>query len=157
MCELDPEHPITKHLSVAYWQGGDKAFEERLYQPDNIEKIVAWSGYSSIKHVTQYIQPGLELISLDPKRSVSVIGEEAFADEATLEDVATRLAADFGGINQVGCVNARVVYVLSGTDGEGLDRANRLGALANEKLLTLPARFSTKPKSPYVRFQEPST
>lgn len=147
MCELDPDHPITKHLSVAYWQGGDKAFEERLYQPDNIEKIVAWGGYSSIKHVTQYIQPGLELISLDPKRSVSVIGEEAFADEATLDDVAMRLAADFGGINQVGCVNARVVYVLSGTDGEGLERANRLGALAYEKLLGLPARFSTKPKS----------
>jgi hypothetical protein len=33
MAELDSDHPVTKHLSVAYWKGGDTAFEERLYQP----------------------------------------------------------------------------------------------------------------------------
>lgn len=147
MCELDPTHPITKHLSVAYWRGGDAAFEEKLYQPHNIEKIVAWGGFASIKHVTRYIQPGLELISLDPKRSVSVIGPEAFASDTALEEAGTRLAADFGGINQVGCVNARVVYVLSGTDADGLARANQLGRAAYGALLKLPAGFSTKPKS----------
>jgi hypothetical protein len=147
MCEMDPDHPITKHLSVAYWRGGDAAFEEKLYQPHNIEKIVAWGGFASVKHVTQYIQPGLELISLDPKRSVSLIGREAFESEENLRQAAVRLAADFGGLNQVGCVNARVVYVLSGTDDAGLDRLRRLGELAYEALLGLPPSFSTTPKT----------
>ena len=77
MCDMAPDHPITKHFAVAYWQGGDAAVEDKLYQPHNIEKIIAWGGLAGIKHVTKYIQPGLELISLDPKTSISVVGPEA--------------------------------------------------------------------------------
>ena len=146
MCDFAPDHPITRHLSVAYWRGGDTAFEEKLYQPQHIEKIIAWGGFASVKHVTQYIQPGLELISLDPKRSISIVGPEAFASEQTMRDAATRIAADVGGMNQVACVNARVVYVVSGTDDEGLARIERLGEMVHEAMLQLPSVISTKPK-----------
>lgn len=146
MCDMDPNHPITKHLSVAYWRGGDVEFEEKLYQPHNIEKIVAWGGFASVKHVTRYIQPGLELISLDPKRSASIIGAEALESEDLMQTAAIRIAADMGGMNQVGCVNARVIYVMSGTDDEGVAKLNKLGALVHKALLELPASFSTKPK-----------
>lgn len=146
MCDMAPNHPITKHLSVAYWRGGDTAFEEKLYQPHNIEKIVAWGGFNSLKHVTRYIQPGLELISLDPKRSASIVGEEALESESMMRAAAVRIAADMGALNQVGCVNARVVYVLSGTDDAGIERINRLGQYVYEALLALPEWISTKPK-----------
>ena len=76
LCDYAPDHPVTKHFSVAYWKGGEEAFEKRFYLPANIEKILAWGGFASVKHVTKYIQPGLELISLDPKRSISIIGSE---------------------------------------------------------------------------------
>jgi len=36
--------------------------------------------------VTRYIQPGLELIALDPKRSASIIGREAFDSDVTLRE-----------------------------------------------------------------------
>ncbi len=146
MIEMAPDHPITKHLTVGYWRGGDAAVEAKLYQPHNIEKIVAWGGYAALKHVTQYIQPGLELISLDPKRSASVIGREAFESEALMRDAALRLASDVGAMNQVGCVNARVVYVLSGTDEDGVAKASKLGQYAYEAMLQLPERTSTKPR-----------
>ena len=74
LADVAPNHPITKHLAVGYWKGGDLAVEEALYQPHHIEKIVAWGGLASVKHVTRYIQPGLELIALDPKRSATIIG-----------------------------------------------------------------------------------
>ena len=77
MCDIEPGHPITRHLTVGYWKGGDTGLEEKLYQPHNIEKIVAWGGFNSVKHVTKYIQPGLELISMDPKRSSSIVGAAA--------------------------------------------------------------------------------
>ena len=68
MVEMAPDHPITRHLSVAYWKGGDTAFEERLYQPANVEKIIAWGGLR-LGHARTALRPaGLELISLDPKR-----------------------------------------------------------------------------------------
>lgn len=145
--DIAPDHPITKHLVVGYWKGGDTAVEEALYQPANMEKIVAWGGFASVKHVTRYIQPGLELISLDPKRSTTIIGPEAFADEETLNEVAARLACDIGVANQEACSSARVVYVLSGTDASGMANINRLGELTYEKLMGLPEYVSSKPKT----------
>ena len=146
MIDMDPVHPLTRHLTVAYWKGGDEEIERQLYQPTHIEKIIAWGGFASVKHVTRYIQPGLELIALDPKRSVSVIGSEAFATEAILREVALRLATDIGALNQEGCVNARVVYVLSGTDQEGLNKLNHLAEMTYLAMVQLPAVVSTPPK-----------
>jgi hypothetical protein len=148
LADVAPDHPITKHLAIGYWKGGDPAVEEFLYQPHHIEKIVAWGGLASVKHVTRYIQPGLELIALDPKRSATIIGGEAFADEATMRDVARRAATDIGVANQEGCANARVIYVLSGTDADGLAKANRLGEMIYRELVSLPAIVSTPPLYP---------
>jgi Acyl-CoA reductase (LuxC) len=146
MVEMAPDHPLTRHLSVAYWKGGDTAIEERLYRPEYVEKIIAWGGLQSVRHVTRYIQPGLELITLDPKRSATIIGPEAFADDRTLRMVARRTAADIGTLNQVACVNARVVHVASGIDAAGIAAANRFGQLVYEELQRLPAEISTKAK-----------
>jgi hypothetical protein len=141
MGEMAPDHPVTRHLSVAYWKGGDAAIEDWLYQPRHIEKIVAWGGLASVKHVIGYIQPGLELISLDPKRSATIIGPEAFASEETTRDVARRAATDVGALNQLGCVSARVIYVAS-----RVDQANALGQAIYDELQLLPSAVSTKAK-----------
>lgn len=150
MAELDPGHPLTRHLSVAYWKGGDVDFESRLYQPANVEKIIAWGGFASVTHVLRYVQPGLELISLDPKRSATIIGREAFADDDTLRDVARRAASDVGALNQLGCVNARVIYVVG-----DVDDANRLGVAIYEEIQKLPEHISTPAKrfDPELRAQ----
>ncbi len=148
LADVAPGHPITKHLAVAYWKGGDVAVEETLCRPEHIEKIVAWGGLASVKHVTRYIQPGLELIALDPKRSATIIGSEAFVDESTMREAARRAAVDIGVANQEGCANARVIYALSGTDTAGLDSANRLGEMIYEELAALPSFISTAPVYP---------
>lgn len=153
MIEMAPDHPLTRHLSCAYWKGGSIDLEEQLYQPRNIEKIIAWGGFNSVKHVTRYIQPGLELISLDPKRSATVIGPEAFSDDETLNEVAIRTATDIGALNQLACVNARVIYVMCGSDDAGLARAKKLGRMIYQELAGLPENISTKSKrfSPDLR------
>ena len=147
LIDLAPDHPITRHLSVAYWKGGDERIESRIYDPRNVEKIIAWGGFDSIKHITRYLQPGIDLITQDPKLSGTIIGREAFADEKTLRHVAKRLALDIGAANQEGCVSARVIYVQSGTDDEGVERANRLGELTFDALQNLPATISTPHKA----------
>jgi hypothetical protein len=147
LADVAPNHPLTKHLTVAYWKGGDLAVEAKLFRPEHVEKIVAWGGFASVKHVTRYIQPGLELISLDPKRSATIIGPEAFASDEILDEVALRAACDIGMANQEGCACARVIYVLCGSDAQGIEAANRLGERIYEKLLTLPEHISTKPKT----------
>jgi hypothetical protein len=146
LAEVAPGHPLTKHLAVAYWKGGDAQVEERLCRPEHIEKIVAWGGFASVKHVSRYVQPGLEMIALDPKRSTTIIGPEAFADEATLREVALRAACDIGVANQEACASARVIYVVCGSDAAGLERINRLGELIYRAVQDLPEQISTPPK-----------
>ncbi len=147
MIDMDPDHPVTRHVSVAYWKGGDTSVEEYLYDPRRIEKIVAWGGFAGIKHLTQYLQPGLDLITLDPKHSATIIGPEASADGAPLAGFARRLALELGVRNQEGGVNARVVYVQSGTDAAGVEKANELGKRMFAALQGLPDHLSTPHKA----------
>jgi hypothetical protein len=147
MIELDPNHSITRHLSGAYWKGGDQEFESRLYRPERVEKIVAWGGFDSIQHITQYLQPGIDLITLDPKHSASIIGHEALADDLTMREVAVKAACDMGAFNQELCANARVIYVeCDYDDPEQLDRLNRFGGYVYEALQNLPSYLSTPAK-----------
>jgi hypothetical protein len=111
MVDLDPEHPLTKHVSAVHWRGGDEVVERVAYASPNIDKIVAWGGLAGIKHVAQYVGPGVELISLDPKLSLSILGPEVLVDAAIGAEAARRLAMDVGLMNQEGCVNSRVAYV----------------------------------------------
>jgi hypothetical protein len=147
MVDMAPDHPLTRHLSVVYWKGGDESVEREIYDPRAVEKIVAWGGFAGIKHISGYLQPGIDLITLDPKQSATIVGQEAFESEATLAHVAKRLALDIGAMNQEGCVNARVAYVVSGTDDAGLERIEHLGRLTFEALQQLPVQLSTPHKA----------
>jgi hypothetical protein len=147
MVDMAPDHPVTKHLAVAYWRGGDEALESQIYQPHNIEKICAWGGFASVKHVTKYIQPGIELISLDPKRSASIVGPEAIESEELMEEAANRIACDFAVGNQTACSASRLVYVMCGTDDEAIEGLKKLGRKTYEAMLRLPEVLTTKPKA----------
>ncbi|MFX0084078.1 MAG: acyl-CoA reductase [Candidatus Hodarchaeota archaeon] len=146
MIDMEPNHPITKSVSVAYWKGGDEAFETKFYRPENIEKIIAWGGFASIKHISKFLQPGIDLITLDPKLSISIIGKEAFENEQTLRVAAQRAAIDVGSWNQEACVNSRVIFVQSGTNVKGIENLNHLGAYMYYALINLPSHVSTPPK-----------
>jgi acyl-CoA reductase LuxC len=142
MIDMAPDHPITRHLSVAYWKGGDDRVEAELYKPANVEKIVAWGGMASITHIVKYLQPGIDLITLDPKLSSTIIGREAFSGEERMREVAKRVALDIGVYNQQACLNARVVYIQTGTDAAGIAAANRFGKLVYEAIQVIPAHLS---------------
>jgi hypothetical protein len=142
MIDMAPEHPITRHLSVAYWRGGDETFERRLYSSSNLEKIVAWGGFASMQSIRGYLAPGLDLVALDPKLSASIIGREAMGSDAAMAEAASLAAADVGYFNQSGCVSARVIYLDFGTDTVGVEHANRFGALLHESIQALPAELS---------------
>ena len=143
MIEMAPDHPVTKHYSVGYWKGGDREVEEKLYTPRNVEKILAWGGYSSMRQVRAYLVPGLDLIALDPKVSCAMIGREAFTSDETMDYVAKQVAKDMGLFNQGGCMSARVLYVESGTDTAGIERVNRLGEMIYAEVQNLPAQLSS--------------
>lgn len=111
MMEVDSEHPLPRSMSAVYWRGGDEAVERALYRPQFFDKIVAWGGGDAINNVVKYLGPGFQLVSFDPKTSISMIGRKAFESDEVLDDVATRAAHDVGLLNQEACVCSRVLFV----------------------------------------------
>jgi hypothetical protein len=117
MAEIDLGHPIVRSMSAAYWRGGDDAVERVLYRPQFFDKIVAWGGGDAINNVVKYIGPGFQLVSFDPKTSISMVGREALADDAILDLVADLTSMDVMTLNQEACVASRYQFV-EGTQAE---------------------------------------
>lgn len=111
MAEIDPKHPVVRSMSAVYWQGGDTTIERVLYRPQYFDKIVAWGGGDAINNVIQYLGPGIQLISFDPKASISLIGREAFDSEESIAEVAEQLAVDTTVFNQEACLASRYAFV----------------------------------------------
>ena len=120
MADIDPYHPVVKSMSAVYWRGGDSSVERVLYRPQYFDKIVAWGGGDAINNVIQYLGPGLQLVSFDPKTSISIVGKEAFVSDETLGRAADLASADVMVLNQEACVASRFVYVEGGH--EAVDR-----------------------------------
>ena len=80
MVDLDAEHPVTKHVSTLYQQAATNFVEQVAFSSPNIDKIVAWGGSSAIKHAAKFVGPGVELVALDPKISISLLGTEVLTD-----------------------------------------------------------------------------
>jgi hypothetical protein len=143
MVDLDADHPVTRHVSALHWRGGDELVEQVVFTSPNIDKIVAWGGVSAIEHVAKYVGPGVELIALDPKISISMLGSSVVTDPDVGAEAARRLAMDVGMMNQEACVSSRIAYLEVG----GLDDAScEVRAFAErvyEELQGLPVTQST--------------
>ena len=116
MADIDPSHAIVKSMSAVYWRGGDDSVEQVLYRPQYFDKIVAWGGGDAINNVIKYLGPGFQLVSFDPKTSISMVGKEAFASDETLDIAANLASADVMVLNQEACVASRFIYVEGGHD-----------------------------------------
>ncbi|HEX7858615.1 MAG TPA: acyl-CoA reductase [Sphingobium sp.] len=120
MAAIDPEHPIVKSMSAVYWRGGDERTESILMRPQYFDRIVGWGGGDAINNLIKYTGPGLQLVSFDPKTSISMVGKEAFASDETLALAADLASQDVMTLNQEACVASRFQFV-EGTE-EQVDR-----------------------------------
>lgn len=111
MADIDPNHPVVRSMSAIYWRGGDDRIERIIYRPQYFDKIVAWGGGDAINNVMKYIGPGLQLVSFDPKTSISMVGKEAFESDATLANAAELNARDVSILNQEACVASRFTFI----------------------------------------------
>lgn len=120
MADVDPDHPVVRSMSAVYWRGGDERVERALYRPQYFDRIVAWGGGDAIDNVIRYLGPGLQLVSFDPKTSISMLGPESFVDDAVIAEVAEAAAADVTVFNQEACLASRFLFVEG--DRAGVER-----------------------------------
>lgn len=155
MIDMDPNHPVTRHITCAYWKGGNEEIEKLLYLPQNISRICAWGGMASIQHIKKYLQPGILLVPFDPKLSASIIDGSILKNSDQFENVAIRQAIDFGVFNQNACLNARVVYVKCDPDNEEtIESLNVFGQAVYTALQQLPQNISSPTEKINLDLQE---
>jgi Acyl-CoA reductase (LuxC) len=106
-----PGHPLEQSLAAVYWRGGDDAVESVLMRPQFFDKLVVWGGAQAVRGVARYVCPGLDLVSFDPKTSISLIGRDAFAPGSDLRRIAVAAATDATVHNQDACTASRFQFV----------------------------------------------
>jgi hypothetical protein len=111
MADIDAKHPVVKSMSAVYWKGGDERVERTLYRPQYFDKIVAWGGGDAINNVIKYLGPGIQLVSFDPKTSISLIGPEGFQSDEIIAEIAEAAATDVSVFNQEACLASRFIFV----------------------------------------------
>lgn len=139
---IAPDHPVTKHIAVAYWKGGDEFMDSQIVRTSRIDKITAWGGMSSVRHIQKFLQPGIDLTALNPKYSMSMVGREGLESEAAMDEAAVGLATLAGFYNQTACANTRIVYVESNIDDESISKIVELGRKMVAAYAKLPPLLS---------------
>ncbi len=148
LIELDASNPVVRHIAVAYWKGGDEFMDSQIIRTSRIDKITAWGGMSSVKHIQKFLSPGIDLTALNPKYSMSMIGAEALESEAAMEEAATGVAVIAGFFNQTACANTRVVYVESDIDEDSIEKLAAFGRKIVTAFGELPPVISTPFEKP---------
>nr|WP_255456521.1 MULTISPECIES: acyl-CoA reductase [unclassified Novosphingobium] len=143
LIEIASDHPMTKHVAVAYWKGGDEYMDSQVIRTSRIDKITAWGGMSSVKHIQKFLTPGIDLTALNPKYSMSMIGRDTFSTEAAMDEAAIGLATLAGFYNQTACANTRIVYVERETDDASMEQVVALGRKMVAAYASLPPMLST--------------
>jgi hypothetical protein len=116
MAKAAPNHPTLRSFSAVYWRGGDAEIEGRICHPQFFDKIAAWGGEAAIRGIKKYTGPGLELITFDPKTSLSFLGRGTFASAQTITEAAELGAIDATWFDQSACISSRFQFVEGSTE-----------------------------------------
>lgn len=149
MADLDAGHPVVRSFSAVYWRGGDETVEGALLRAQFFDKLVVWGGEASIKSALRYVGPGFELVSFDPKVSISLVGREAFSSPDRLREAAVAGAADATIMNGEACSASRFQYI----EADAGDADRYCAMLAEELAVDRPLSRGTVPLDPDVREQ----
>jgi len=119
-----PDHPLTRHLSVVYWQGGDESVEAALFAPGAFDRIIVWGAPEAVQAVRSKAA-FTKTLTFNPRYGLSLIGREAFASPERLGQVAAAAGTDVMIYDQKACTASQVQYV-EGTPEQAQAYAERL-------------------------------
>jgi len=125
----NPEHPLTRHASIAYWPGGDEAIESVLLSHRAFERIVVWGSRASVDAVAARAA-GTKTLVFNPRYGVSLLGRAALAPDM-IDEAARRAAQDTFVWNQQACIASLVHYA----EGSGAEIDRYCAALTRELAL----------------------
>lgn len=104
MLEVDPNHPITRSISVAYWPHDAPIADACLQAGD---AVCVWGGGEAVEAVKRKVRANVPVADYGPRWSASVIDLTA----CDPEEAAYRLVEDVSLYDQEACFSAQRAWV----------------------------------------------
>lgn len=101
--EVDKNHPVSKSLTVAYWEPMGEIGKRLVKKAD---AVCVWGKEDTMNNIRSLLSYGQEIIEFGPKRSMAV-----FFEEANLEEACMRLAVDMSFYDQEACFCPQQLFV----------------------------------------------
>jgi long-chain-fatty-acyl-CoA reductase len=124
------DHPISRSLSVGYWDYDADAFDVLL---DASDVVCAWGRGSSLQAIKARVPHSVPYVEFGPKRSFAVL----YVDDVDLEQAALRIAHDVSVYDQEACFSPQHIFVIG---DPGLLLAPLARRLEEQARLFPPAR-----------------
>lgn len=102
--DVDPDHPITRALTVAYWPR-ESPLAQTAYHSANV--VCAWGGAPAIKRIKEQVPAGVPVLEFGPKWSLAVVD----LDRSDTERTAWRMAAEVTYYDQEACLSPQRLFV----------------------------------------------
>lgn len=106
--DTDPEHPLTRGLTVGYWAHASEA-ADAAYRAADV--VLAWGGATALKQIKERVAADVPLVEFGPKWSLAVID----LDRCDPDIAASRMAADVTFYDQEACLSPQRVFVKGDT------------------------------------------
>lgn len=100
LIDIDKNHPITKSTSVFYFES-DSEVGNRLIS--SVNAICVWGGIEAVENIRRKSRYGTELLEFGPRRSMQLIGSEAYKNKRILNRVTDKVAHDIVLFDQEAC------------------------------------------------------
>ncbi|TXT67238.1 MAG: putative Long-chain-fatty-acyl-CoA reductase [Promethearchaeota archaeon] len=115
LCEsiAEVDKKLAKEIAAIYWKGSRGDIYDELFNSGNIDCVIAWGAIFSIEDIRRRANRyGIKIIDNGPKMSFSVVSEDIFNNEQTMQEIAQKIAIDVVFWNQRACLSPRVIYII---------------------------------------------
>lgn len=106
--DVDPEHPVTRSVSAAYWERNDD--EVINHFASTVNGICVWGGQSTMERYRAASHPGCELMEYGPK-----IGMQLIKWDGKDNSVPLNAARDASVFDQEACFSPQLIFL----EGDG--------------------------------------
>lgn len=102
--DTDPEHPVTRALSVLYWEP-DSEIEHAVL--DAADVVSVWGRAPAVEAIKRRARYGTDVVEFGPKRSIAVV----LPGVSDWSLAGAKAAYDVSSYDQEGCFSLQEVYV----------------------------------------------
>ena len=107
--DIDPDHPVSRSLSVLYWEGGSDVENQFI---DLADVVCVWGQKEAVDGIKRKLEYGQEFIEFGPKWGVHLLGR----DTPDWDYAAMKAAYDISIYDQEACFCPQFAFVEGETE-----------------------------------------